>query len=163
MASKPTAGPDTVVRTLGTDPAMGGKAIGETRPLQWAAIFATQTPHEVDPVAPSGTFNPWLSIWMRPRATMRHILDTDPGGYVLALAAAGRGSAAQLDRATQRNAGDVLSLPTILVLAVILGPIGGILVLYLGGALDPVDGQVARRRRRRPTSGRLSPGGTFRR
>lgn len=35
---------------------------------------------------PDETINPWLTIWTRPRQTMRHILNTDPKGVIVWLA-----------------------------------------------------------------------------
>ncbi|MEM1294226.1 MAG: Yip1 family protein [Verrucomicrobiota bacterium] len=78
--------------------------------------------------------NPWKSIWGRPKATIRFILATDPGRAVLALAAFS-GISQALDRAVMRSAGDVLDISVILGLAVVLGPISGIIGLYIGGAL----------------------------
>lgn len=78
--------------------------------------------------------NPWLSMWTQPRTTIQQIIDTDPRRFVLVLAALG-GVPQTLNRASMRNAGDSLGLPIILVVAIVLGPIMGILVLYLGGAL----------------------------
>jgi hypothetical protein len=47
--------------------------------------------------------NPFLTIWTRPRATIRAIVDTDPNRHVLLLAAIG-GVVNALDRATWKNA-----------------------------------------------------------
>jgi hypothetical protein len=61
-------------------------------------------------------------------------MDTDPDRNVLLLAAiAGVGKA--LDRASTRSTGDHISLGMILLLAAIAGPIGGIITLYISGAL----------------------------
>jgi hypothetical protein len=76
--------------------------------------------------------NPFLTIWTRPRATIRGIVDTNPILHVVPLAMAG-GVVQTIDRAVQRNAGDVLSLPAIIALAVFLGPIGGLIGLFVGG------------------------------
>lgn len=78
--------------------------------------------------------NPWFSIWTRPRATIQQIIDTDPTRMVILLAALS-GISQTLDRASFRSVGDTLELPTILLIALIAGPIGGILSLYIGGAL----------------------------
>jgi hypothetical protein len=78
--------------------------------------------------------NPFVTIWLRPRATIRGILDRNPSYLVTSLAMAG-GVLQALDRATQRNAGNTLSLATILILALALGPIGGLIGVYLGGAV----------------------------
>jgi len=80
------------------------------------------------------SFSPWLSIWTSPRATVRRIVDTAPTKNVLLLAAiSGVGRA--LDRASSQNAGDALPMAAILGIAVVFGPIGGIVSLHIGGAL----------------------------
>jgi hypothetical protein len=78
--------------------------------------------------------SPWLSIWVAPRQTIRKIIEVDPAKNVMLLAMlAGIGNA--LDKASSRNAGNALPLIGILAICIILGPIGGILSLYIGGAL----------------------------
>lgn len=82
----------------------------------------------------TNSVSPWLSIWIHPRRTIRHIVETDPDRYVLLLVAiAGIGSS--LDKASIRSAGDRFALGTILLAALIVGPVAGIAMLYLGGAL----------------------------
>ena len=78
--------------------------------------------------------NPFLTIWTRPRATIRAIVDKNPSYLVVPLAMAG-GVVQALDRAAQRNAGDKLPLAGILVMAFALGPIFGVAVLYIGTAM----------------------------
>ncbi len=78
--------------------------------------------------------NPWITIWIKPRATIRQILDTDPKRMVLWLAIAGS-FAAGLERASIQNLGDKLPIPAILILSALGGLVGGPLTLYLGGAL----------------------------
>lgn len=79
-------------------------------------------------------FSHFLSIWLKPRETIRTIVETNPTRHVFLLAMlAGIGQA--LDRASSRNMGDSISLITILLSCIILGPIGGIISLYIGGAL----------------------------
>jgi hypothetical protein len=89
---------------------------------------ATAHTSGIDPIAE----NPFLTIWTRPRATIRGIVDTNPLLHVVPLAMAG-GVIQTIDRAVQRNAGDVLSLPAIIALAVFLGPFGGLIGLFVGG------------------------------
>src|SRR5271157_2600712 len=62
--------------------------------------------------------NPFLTIWTRPRATIRGILNTNPTYLVLPLAMAG-GVIQALGRAAQMNAGDQLPLARILIMAVL--------------------------------------------
>jgi hypothetical protein len=78
--------------------------------------------------------NPWFSIWTRPRATIQQIVETDPRRLVLLLAALG-GFSTVLDRASMRNLGDKLDWPVLLLLAAVVGPIAGIVTLYIGAAL----------------------------
>jgi hypothetical protein len=78
--------------------------------------------------------SPFVSMWLRPRDTIRRIVRGDPSHLVLPLAAAG-GLFQTLTRASDKNAGDLLSLPVVLLLAVTLGPVFGIIGLYIGGAL----------------------------
>ncbi len=77
---------------------------------------------------------PWRTIWTQPRATVRHLVETDPDYMVLVLASLG-GVAQVLDRASTRNLGDRLPLWGILLLALLVGPLGGIASLYIGAAL----------------------------
>lgn len=78
--------------------------------------------------------NPWLTMWTQPRATIQQIVDSDPKRFVLVLAALG-GFFEALDRASARSMGDELELPLIFLIALIAGPLGGFLTLYVGGAL----------------------------
>ncbi len=87
------------------------------------------------PVEPSGwPQNPWLSIWTRPRGTIRAIVRLDPEKHVILLAAlAGVGQV--LDRASTNYMGDDASLLVIFFIALIGGSIGGIISLYISGAI----------------------------
>jgi hypothetical protein len=80
------------------------------------------------------TLNPWLAIWTRPRATIRQRVERDPEAWVLALfAVAGVGHL--LSDASARSLGDRVDLPTLLVMALLIGPLFGILGAYVGGWL----------------------------
>lgn len=78
--------------------------------------------------------NPWFSIWLRPRATIQQIIDSDPRRLVLVLAAAG-GIVEALNRASAKSMGDNLGIPAIFLGAIVLGAISGILSLFIFGAL----------------------------
>jgi hypothetical protein len=84
-----------------------------------------------DPLS-AAPFNPWLSMWTRPRRTLRRILDSNPGRHVLLLAML-LGVSGVLDNAVLRSAGDALAWPTIVLIAVVAGPIGGVIGIYLWG------------------------------
>lgn len=85
---------------------------------------------QVETTAP----NPWFSIWTRPRATMRSILDADPKYMVPVLAMLG-GFASFLDRALLHDLGDEYSLDFILVVSATLGAVWGFIYVYVFAAL----------------------------
>ena len=76
--------------------------------------------------------NPWLSMWTKPRRTMRQILDNDPRRFVLLLAAIG-GVSRVLDRAAGKSLGDRASPFLIFVVAILAGSVVGIISLYVSG------------------------------
>lgn len=84
--------------------------------------------------AETPAFRQLLEIWLRPRATIRAIVDTNPYRFVWILAAIS-GIFQWVDNAAKREAGDTLGLTAIVVLALVLGPISGILTLHVAGFL----------------------------
>jgi hypothetical protein len=77
--------------------------------------------------------NPWFSIWLQPRRTMRQILDKTYHGHVIELAAVG-GIPGALGRAGDGGVSDS-SLFVILLFAIIGGLLGGLISLYLWSGL----------------------------
>jgi hypothetical protein len=75
--------------------------------------------------------NPYLTIWIRPRATIRGIVNKNPSFRVLPIASAG-GILQAVQVAVLFLAGDQLCVSMILVLCVVLGPPLGLILLYLG-------------------------------
>ena len=75
--------------------------------------------------------NPYLTIWMKPRATIRGIVNENPSFRVLPIAAAG-GILQALQVAVMVWAGDQLSVSMILLFCFVLGPPLGLILLYLG-------------------------------
>jgi hypothetical protein len=84
--------------------------------------------------------SPFVTIWTRPRATIRGIVDTNPRLHVIPIAVVA-GIIQDLDRASIRNAGDRLPLSTILTQAIGLGPIRGLVGLYVGAWLLALTGR----------------------
>lgn len=78
--------------------------------------------------------NPWFSMWLHPRRTIRQIVEADPERLVLVLAAAG-GIVQALANAESKSQGDKVSLPVIMLVSLIVGPLMGIIGLWVGGAL----------------------------
>ena len=83
---------------------------------------------------------PFRTIWSSPRETIRRIVATDPELHVtLLICLAGIGES--LNRASNRNAGDKLSLEVILALACILGPLGGLFGVWMYSHLIRISGK----------------------
>lgn len=83
--------------------------------------------------------NPFKTIWFRPRATIRQIISTNPALHLLLLVALG-GITQTLDRASSRNAADSLPLVLVFIIACLLGPLGGMLSLWIGSHLIRLTG-----------------------
>ena len=75
--------------------------------------------------------NPFFTIWTRPRATMRGILSTNPAYCVLPIAMVG-GMLEVLQFEALLGVGDQLTIPVILLIALGLGPMLGVILLYAG-------------------------------
>ncbi len=80
------------------------------------------------------TINPWVSIWTRPRATIELVAASGNKTIVWALAALA-GFSQSLDRASMRSLGDNMGWPTILLIAALVGPLGGLLMLQIGSII----------------------------
>ncbi|MCP4420285.1 MAG: YIP1 family protein [Chloroflexi bacterium] len=78
--------------------------------------------------------NPWLYIWIRPRGTIRQIVNNNPEQHVIILAVIS-GIFNALDNAAKKSFGDNMSLIGIIFLSLIVGGIGGVVSLHLGGAV----------------------------
>jgi hypothetical protein len=77
--------------------------------------------------------NPWATIWTRPRATIRRIVETDVRYQVTFLAILS-GGLLWLERRWS-NPSTAAAFPMLVVIAVIVGAIVGIIELYVNGAL----------------------------
>jgi hypothetical protein len=73
--------------------------------------------------------NPFLTIWTRPRATIRGIVNTNPDYRVLPITIAG-GILEALQLESLVFAGKQPTVPTILLIAVVIGPPLGLILLY---------------------------------
>lgn len=78
--------------------------------------------------------HPLLSIWVKPRQTIRNIVDNRPTYLVIILAVI-FGINSTIDFAMDRSLGNLLPVLYLLVLFVIGGPLVGLAALYLGGGL----------------------------
>ena len=77
---------------------------------------------------------PWRSIWTRPRATIQRIVETEPERHVMLLAAL-TGVVQTCMDASNRNLGDRVGPGAILGLVLVLGPVVGVISVYLWAAL----------------------------
>lgn len=78
--------------------------------------------------------NPWITIWTKPRKTMRYIINDNPEKYIKLLAVIS-GITKFLDKASFKNIGDKMPMFGILLLAVFVGSISGLILLYINAAL----------------------------
>ncbi|MBN1561202.1 YIP1 family protein [candidate division KSB1 bacterium] len=78
----------------------------------------------------STTFNPWKSIWLDSRATIRHIIETDPNRSLVLLIVFG-GLANALNYAANFGLGDMMSFNQVLALCLIAGPLSGFINVYI--------------------------------
>lgn len=78
--------------------------------------------------------HPAVTIWTQPRDTLRQLIDQGPTRIVLLLAAL-HGFVNMIDRVSSRDAGDLMSFPTMLFMCIIIGPVTGLVSLYLGSLL----------------------------
>ena len=92
-----------------------------------------QSPLDMDDNKDS-TLNPWISIWTKPKLTIAQIVKSDPEKMVPLLAMLA-GITQVLSRASSRSSGDQIELAYILLLAGIMGPISGVISLFLVSAL----------------------------
>lgn len=78
--------------------------------------------------------NIWKSVWLHPRQTARYLFEHKTIKFVLIFAMIA-GVFNTLDQASGNDTGDSMSIGIILLLSLILGPIGGLLSLYVGGGI----------------------------
>lgn len=95
----------------------------------------------MDWTSQGGTMNAWLTIWTQPRATMRAILDQDPKQHVYLLAALGGVAMGVTQLVSQ--AGEIAKFGAIasyamiftVIAVLVLGPLGGILMVWFGSII----------------------------
>jgi hypothetical protein len=92
-----------------------------------------------EPIA--GPSNPWFSMWIRPRATVQQIVDTDPNRLIIVLAML-IGVTQVLDRAATSSMGDRLSLGAILATALVIGPFVGLIAVHVCAWVVSVVGKM---------------------
>jgi len=84
--------------------------------------------------------NVWTSVWIRPRKTVRYAIHNKTIEFALVLAAVA-GISNFLDKASQKDYGDWMALPLILLLAVIAGPLIGLLGWWMGTGIVYIVGK----------------------
>ena len=101
------------------------------------------TPPPIAPAAmPAGEpLNPWLSMWTRPRATMRQILDTNPRRWVHTLAILGGIAELLGAHIPDTPPFPAFSLGALLAFKCVAGACAGLLLLYLGSCVVWITGR----------------------
>lgn len=90
--------------------------------------------HQAPSADPGVRLNPWTSMWLQPRATIRQIVRENPEQSLFVLMGIA-GISSAWDRAVSRSAGDDLSFLSVILMGVIVGFLAGIVGLYIGAAL----------------------------
>lgn len=85
------------------------------------------------PAPPQEPLNPWFSLWVMPRATMRQILDTNPSRFVHLLAILAGMVAAM--RSHLPNPPFTFDLGVLVTVKAIVGALAGLFGLYLSSIL----------------------------
>ncbi|EXG83190.1 hypothetical protein [Saccharibacillus sacchari] len=76
--------------------------------------------------------SPWLELWLHPRQVTRWFLNSDDPWKNALLLAVLSGALGGLSTASGDNWGDDLSMPGLIIRALVVGSIGGLLGYYLG-------------------------------
>lgn len=99
-------------------------------------------PDDATPVPARNPLNPWISLWTRPRATMRQILAARPRRFVHRLVVLGwtAGMAQGLVMSDWGDRVPTSLLPVVFVLTAAFGSVVGLAFLYLNGLLLRVTG-----------------------
>lgn len=84
--------------------------------------------------------NPWTSIWIKPRATVRSAISNKPMRFAIILASIA-GVTQLLDRAMNKNLGDSMSTMAILLLAILAGPILGLIGWWISSGVAYIVGK----------------------
>lgn len=93
-------------------------------------VHNTRKQTELQPLSHS----PIFSIWVKPRETIRYIVETSPTKHVILLSMLA-GVSAAFTITSAYSLGNSLSLTTILIICIVLGPAYGIVSVYISGEL----------------------------
>ncbi|MFS0687668.1 Yip1 family protein [Sporosarcina sp. 179-K 8C2 HS] len=78
--------------------------------------------------------NPWTSVWLHPRKTVQHVMECKSSSFVLFIVAIS-GVIHLLDQAVDNDLVESWNIAAILLVALIVGPIVGILGLYIASGI----------------------------
>ena len=87
--------------------------------------------------------NPFLTIWFKPRGTIRYIIRTDPDKYMFFLAIIS-GIYQAFDRAASEANGDSMGLWAIILTSILGGAFGGVVSLFIMGFVFGWSGSLLR-------------------
>lgn len=78
--------------------------------------------------------NPWTSVWLHPRKTVRYVVDNKPGSFILMIAALA-GIVHFLDQAMSNDLGDSWNMGLILLVSLLAGPVFGLIGLFVASGI----------------------------
>ncbi|WP_203247757.1 YIP1 family protein [Sporosarcina beigongshangi] len=86
-----------------------------------------------------GDLNVWTAVWLRPKEAARYAIDFKPMRFAIILALIA-GIFDMLNGASQNDLGDTMSLTKIFVVAIIMGPILGIIGWWISAGIATIVG-----------------------
>lgn len=83
--------------------------------------------------------NVWTAVWLKPKEAVRYAIDFKPMRFAIILALIA-GLLDVLNGTSQNNLGEGMSVPGIFVMAIIMGPILGLIAWWLGAGISTIIG-----------------------
>ena len=87
--------------------------------------------------------NPFLTVWMHPKQTARDMIDNKPLGFIFVLIAIGS-FAAFGSGYVNSELDDTLSVPILVILSLFLGPLVGIIIMFIYSGILFLVGKLLR-------------------
>lgn len=84
--------------------------------------------------------NPWFTMWVYPRKTTRYVIENSSMKYAILLAMLS-GVGSTLNTASNRDLGEIISTPSIILISLILGPLLGLLGWFIFSSLSYIVGK----------------------
>ena len=85
--------------------------------------------------------NVWTAVWLKPKEVARYAIDFKPMRFAIILALIA-GVLDVLNGASQNSLGDMMSVPRIFMMAIVMGPILGLIAWWIGAGISTIVGTL---------------------